>query len=75
MAEFEKAISTIIRWLAEHGDSWDTQFRIDTILDISPTMFAMLCAAGWIANWFFPKGSFIIAAQTVNIIEHGRQRK
>ena len=40
---------------------WDKSFRIDTIPGISPTMFAMLCAAGWIVNTWFPKGTFRVS--------------
>lgn len=28
---------------------------------INPVIFAMLCAAGWISNTWFPKGSFQVS--------------
>jgi hypothetical protein len=38
---------------------WKKIFKIDIIS--SPTLFAMMCAAGWIVNNWFPKGTFTVS--------------
>ncbi len=72
--EFEDAICWIVRFLADdtryanipaslygHGPAgWGKKIRLETIPNIDPTMFAMLCAAGWLQNCWFPKGAFTV---------------
>ncbi len=76
--EFEHAIELIVRYLQdpnrnagwlggyEPGIGWKKKFRVGTIYNLDATMFAMLCAAGWICNAWFPKGSFVASPELVD---------
>lgn len=83
MREFEWAIRDIIKWLASDshikmpvyldygndGEGWDKLFAINTFPEIDASMFAMLCAAGWIENTFFPKGTFKLSRGAIKRLE------
>ncbi len=83
--EFEDALIWIIKYLADnhrnagipetlYGNGpagWGKKIRIETIPNISPTMFAMLCAAGWLQNSWFPKGAFTVTADFIKRLESG----
>ena len=88
MMEFEREIAKIIEYLAddnqkldfsksmgwEVGEGWEKKFCMDT-LDIDPVWFAMLCAAGWICNTYFPKGSFMLSPGAVKRLEEKFKKK
>jgi hypothetical protein len=81
--EFEDAIIEIVKYLADdsrnagigewcHGNGpngWGKKLRIDTIPAVSPTMFAMLCGAGWLENCWFPKGAFVVTKALIERLE------
>lgn len=70
--EYELAIGKIVCWLANHGDNWQESFQVDTFPSISPTLFAMLCAAGWIRTGYFPKGVFALSDTAIERLHEQR---
>lgn len=83
MREYEWAIADIIKWLAsdekiklypgqegyDTGAGWRKLFRINTFPKIDAPLFAMLCAAGWIENNYFPKYTFWLSEAAVKRLE------
>jgi len=83
MMEYEQAIETILRYLADDeakipakyvwgwdlGTGWKKLFRIDTFDSVSCELFAMLCAAGWITENYFPKYTFRLSGKTIARLE------
>jgi hypothetical protein len=82
MMEYEVAIAKILVYLADDnqklefrdsfgwsaGEGWEKKIKMDTI-DIHPSLFAMLCASGWISNTYFPKGSFVLSKDAIERLE------
>jgi len=74
LCEFEKAGVAILRYLAddskqpeiaewqgERGEGWEKKMTVNSIEGVGPTLFAMLCASGWLENSWFPKGWFVVS--------------
>ena len=88
--EFESAACEILRYLNDDsrpyvkcdpwmghqadGKGWDKPFRIQS-LEINPTMFAMLCACGWITACWFPKGIFTVSNDFVDRLWEKQQKE
>ena len=66
LSEYETAMSEILKWLADNGDDWK-EFRMNVIDE--PVIFAMICAAGWIENNYFPKGTFFISQEAIKRLD------
>lgn len=81
--EFEDAACVLVRFLSSeasqrsipawldhnpNGKGWEKSFYMRD-LPIDSTLFAMLCAAGWIQNYWFPKGSFVVSQDFVSRLE------
>ena len=77
--EFEAAAVKLVKFLTEaddngvdtwlvgkedQKDSWERIFRM-YMVGIEPTMFAMLCACGWIEASWFPKYAFYVSEKFV----------
>lgn len=88
--EFEDAAMQIVYFLRDgyrnagiaesrYGNGpggWGKKIEVHTINSISPSMFAMLCAAGWLENVFFPKGAFQVTKAFIKRLkEHTDKRK
>src|SRR5258706_9707187 len=80
--EFEKAAIEIINylkddtkklnlaeWLGNDGTGWEKKFKIHTIPNIDPTLFAMLCDAGWLTHTWFPKGTFTVSKDFIKRLQ------
>ena len=62
--ELEHDSVSLIKWLAGHGDTWETHFRLGDV-PIDPTRFAIMVSAGWIEHIWFPKGAFTVTREFV----------
>lgn len=86
--EFERAACHIVEYLnddtrgipvavscGDPGIGWGKKFNIDTIAEIDPTLFAMLCGSGWIRTMWFPKGTFIVSDGFIGCLWHRKLRE
>lgn len=67
----------IPEWLFGNGPAtgWGKKLTIDTLVDrgVDDHWFAMLCAAGWLENAWFPKGSFVVSERFVKRLDERAQ--
>jgi hypothetical protein len=64
----------IPEWLQYDDDSgWRKKILISTIPEIAPSMFAALCAAGWLKHTWFPKGSFVVSQAFIDRVTARRE--
>ena len=64
MSEFEYMFTDLVEWLAENGNSWEVDFRIDSIR-VNHALFTMACNS-WIRPVGIPKYCFVFTDDFVN---------
>jgi hypothetical protein len=57
-------------YIDKDNQKWTKIFTPDILGDT--TLFAMLCAAGWISNNYFPKGTFYVSEDFIKRLEEKR---